>query len=151
MRHPCARDLSRTKLATVYKRQSSNRYMRWPRPTPQSGGTPTAAAPSRGAIGTLGYETTTWAPLSIPPEDNGAVVANVVAFLGVSALVIATPGPDTALTIRNALTGGRRAGIFTAAGVATGQATWAVFSAAGVAAILSASQPAFTVVRTLGA
>jgi threonine/homoserine/homoserine lactone efflux protein len=30
------------------------------------------------------------------------------AFLGVSLLVIVTPGQDTALTIRNTLTGGRR-------------------------------------------
>ena len=30
------------------------------------------------------------------------------AFVGVAALVIVTPGPDTALTVRNALLGGRR-------------------------------------------
>jgi threonine/homoserine/homoserine lactone efflux protein len=84
--------------------------------------------------------------------DNRAVTIDLLlGFLGVSALVIATPGPDTALTIRNALTGGRRAGTFTAFGVATGQATWALFSAAGVAAILSASQPAFTAIRVAGA
>jgi threonine/homoserine/homoserine lactone efflux protein len=85
-------------------------------------------------------------------EDNRPVTIHVLlGFLGVSALVIATPGPDTALTIRNALTGGRRAGIFTAFGVATGQATWALFSAFGVAAILSASQPAFMAIRVAGA
>ena len=33
------------------------------------------------------------------------------AFVGVAALVIVTPGPDTALTVRNALLGGRRAAI----------------------------------------
>jgi hypothetical protein len=46
----------------------------------------------------------------------------LAAVLGVSALVIVTPGPDTALTIRNAL----RGGIATAGGVASGQATWAL-------------------------
>jgi len=35
--------------------------------------------------------------------------------------VIVTPGPDTALTIRNTLMGGRRSGTFTAIGVAAGQ------------------------------
>jgi RhtB (resistance to homoserine/threonine) family protein len=85
-------------------------------------------------------------------EDNRAVTIDLLlGFLGVSTLVIATPGPDTALTIRNALTGGRRPGIFTALGIATGQATWALFSAAGVAAILTASQPAFTAIRVAGA
>jgi threonine/homoserine/homoserine lactone efflux protein len=79
------------------------------------------------------------------------VLAHFAAFLGVSALVIVTPGQDTALTIRNVLAGGRRAGVFTAAGVALGQATWTFAAAAGVAALLRASQPAFTAVRLLGA
>jgi RhtB (resistance to homoserine/threonine) family protein len=78
-------------------------------------------------------------------------MGQLLAFLGVSALVIVTPGPDTALTIRNSLMGGRRAGILTAAGVATGQATWALFTAAGVAALLRASQPAFVALRAAGA
>jgi threonine/homoserine/homoserine lactone efflux protein len=78
------------------------------------------------------------------------VVAQLVAFFGVSAVVIATPGPDTALTIRNSLCGGRRGGVFTAAGVAVGQATWALFTAAGVAAVLRASQPAFFALRIAG-
>jgi threonine/homoserine/homoserine lactone efflux protein len=72
-------------------------------------------------------------------------------FLGVSLVVIATPGPDTALTVRNTLAGGRRAGLRTAAGVATGQATWALLSAAGVASLLRASQEAFTALRLAGA
>ena len=32
------------------------------------------------------------------------------AFLGISLIVIVTPGPDTALTIRNTLLGGRKTG-----------------------------------------
>jgi threonine/homoserine/homoserine lactone efflux protein len=42
-------------------------------------------------------------------------------FLGVSIVIIVTPGPDTALTIRNSVRGGRRGGIGTALGVSTGQ------------------------------
>ena len=45
------------------------------------------------------------------------------AFLGISAVVIMTPGQDTALTIRNTLLGGRPAGVATALGVAVGQAS----------------------------
>jgi threonine/homoserine/homoserine lactone efflux protein len=81
----------------------------------------------------------------------GSADVHVAAFLGVSVLVIVTPGQDTALTIRNVLAGGRRAGVFTAAGVALGQATWTLAAAAGIAALLRASQPAFTTVRILGA
>jgi threonine/homoserine/homoserine lactone efflux protein len=79
------------------------------------------------------------------------VAGHLAAFLGVSAIVIVTPGPDTALTIRNSLLGGRRAGVFTALGVSSGQAAWTLATAAGIAALLAASEPAFVAVRILGA
>jgi threonine/homoserine/homoserine lactone efflux protein len=72
-------------------------------------------------------------------------------FLVVAVLVIVTPGPDTALTIRNTLMGARRAGVFTALGVVTGQAVWALATAVGVAALLRASEPAFTALKLAGA
>src|SRR5262249_14590713 len=64
---------------------------------------------------------------------------------------IVTPGQDTALTIRNTLVGGRRAGISTAFGVSAGQAIWALAAAAGAAALLRASEPALLAVRLAGA
>jgi threonine/homoserine/homoserine lactone efflux protein len=78
-------------------------------------------------------------------------MGEVPAFLTVAIVVIVTPGPDTALTIRNALVGGRRAGALTAAGVASGQAFWTLAAAGGVAALLVASEPAFRAVKLLGA
>jgi threonine/homoserine/homoserine lactone efflux protein len=75
----------------------------------------------------------------------------VLEFLAVAVLVIVTPGPDTALTIRNTLMGARRAGVFTALGVVTGQAVWALATAVGVAALLRASEPAFTALKLAGA
>jgi hypothetical protein len=44
------------------------------------------------------------------------MLTTIAAFLGVSVLVIVTPGQDTALTIRNTLLGGRRGGSSTALG-----------------------------------
>jgi threonine/homoserine/homoserine lactone efflux protein len=73
------------------------------------------------------------------------------AFLGVSLLVIVTPGQDTALTIRNTLAGGRRGGTFTAVGVVSGQVTWALAASAGVSALLLASRPVFSALRLAGA
>ena len=73
------------------------------------------------------------------------------AFVGVAALVIVTPGPDTALTVRNALLGGRGAGVATAAGVVTGLAVWTAAASAGLAALLVASEPAFVAVKLAGA
>lgn len=79
------------------------------------------------------------------------MLETLVAFVAVSVVVICTPGQDTALTIRNTLAGGRRAGIATAAGVATGQAAWTLAAGAGVVAILSASEPAFRALKLAGA
>jgi threonine/homoserine/homoserine lactone efflux protein len=78
-------------------------------------------------------------------------MSNLTTFLGVAVIVIVTPGPDTALTIRNTLLGGRRGGMCTAGGVALGQAVWAVATSAGVAVLLTASQPIFTAVSLVGA
>lgn len=78
-------------------------------------------------------------------------MANIVGFLVVAAVVIVTPGPDTALTIRNTLLGGRRGGVLTAIGVAAGQATWAVATSGGIATLLAASAPVFRTVRLAGA
>ena len=65
--------------------------------------------------------------------------------------MIVTPGPDTALTIRNTLLGGRPAGVATALGVVSGQAVWALATSVGVVALLLASEPAFAAVRIAGA
>jgi threonine/homoserine/homoserine lactone efflux protein len=74
----------------------------------------------------------------------------LLAFLAVSALVIVTPGQDTALTIRNTLADGRRSGLATALGVSTGQAVWTLAASAGVAALLVASEPAFLALKLAG-
>lgn len=78
-------------------------------------------------------------------------MAHLLAFFAVAAIVIVTPGPDTALTTRNALLGGRRSAFYTAVGVATGQAVWTLATAAGVAALLRASVPAFIALKFAGA
>ena len=76
---------------------------------------------------------------------------SLLAFLGIAALVIVTPGPDTALTIRNTLAGGRPGGVGTAVGVATGQAIWTLATSAGIAALLVASSSALAALRLVGA
>jgi threonine/homoserine/homoserine lactone efflux protein len=78
-------------------------------------------------------------------------MGELLGFLAVSALVIVTPGQDTALTIRSTLVGGRRAGLMTAAGVSAGQAIWTLAASAGITALLVASEPAFLAVKLAGA
>jgi threonine/homoserine/homoserine lactone efflux protein len=78
-------------------------------------------------------------------------VTDLAGFFALAIVVIVTPGPDTALTIRNSLLGGRGAGVATALGVALGQATWSVATSAGVVALLVAAEPAFAALRIAGA
>ena len=77
--------------------------------------------------------------------------AELLTFLGLAVVVIVTPGPDTALTIRNTIAGGRAAGLGTGIGVASGQAVWTLATAAGVSALLVASEPAFLALKYAGA
>ena len=79
------------------------------------------------------------------------MLTTILAFVGVSAVVICTPGQDTALTIRNTLAGGRRNGVATAVGVAGGQGIWTLAASAGLVALLSASEPAFHALKLAGA
>jgi len=79
------------------------------------------------------------------------MLETLLAFVVVSAVVICTPGQDTALTIRNTLSGGRGSGIATALGVSAGQAVWTVAASAGVVALLTASEPVFHALKLVGA
>ena len=78
-------------------------------------------------------------------------MTQALAFLAVAVVVIVTPGPDTALTIKSTLFGGRRAGVATALGVAGGQAVWALAASVGLAALIAASEPVFRGIQLVGA
>jgi threonine/homoserine/homoserine lactone efflux protein len=79
------------------------------------------------------------------------MLATLLAFVGVSIFILITPGPDTALTIRNSLIGGRKTGVFTALGVAIGLSIWAFASSLGLVALIVASEPVFLAVKYAGA
>ena len=75
----------------------------------------------------------------------------LLSFFGVAAVLVVTPGADMALVTRNAIRGGRRAAFQTTAGIMLGLTVWITLSALGVAALLTASPTAFTVVKGAGA
>jgi threonine/homoserine/homoserine lactone efflux protein len=77
--------------------------------------------------------------------------ARLIAWVALSALLIATPGPDTALIIRNALAAGPRASTMSALGVAVGTLVWVTGSAVGVGLLLESSSTAFTILKLAGA
>ena len=77
--------------------------------------------------------------------------ARFAAYLAVAALLIVTPGPDTALVTRNALLAGRHAASFTTLGIGVGSIIWALASVLGIAVLLEESVVAFTVCKFVGA
>src|SRR5438477_9704845 len=62
-----------------------------------------------------------------------------------------TPGPDTALVVRNALVAGRRAASVTTAGIALGMVCWTTAAVLGIAVLIETSAVAFTVLKLAGA
>jgi len=68
-----------------------------------------------------------------------------------AAIAIITPGPDFAVTLRNSLGHSRRAGLFTALGIALGLVIHGGYSVLGVGVLLVRSATVFTAVKWLGA
>ena len=73
------------------------------------------------------------------------------AYLIVATLLIVTPGPDTALVIKNALGSGWRASSMTALGIALGSLVWGLAAVLGLAVLLEESVTAFTIFKLAGA
>lgn len=72
-------------------------------------------------------------------------------YVVVAALLIVTPGPDTALVTRHTLQAGRRAASFTAFGIGAGSILWAMASVLGIAVLLERSVVVFSVWKLIGA
>jgi len=79
------------------------------------------------------------------------ILAGVGSFALVAGLVTITPGLDTALVLRSALTKGRWPAYATALGVCSGVLVWGMAAAVGISALLTASEVAYTVLRLVGA
>lgn len=77
--------------------------------------------------------------------------AHLLVFIGVAAIVIVIPGPDTAVVTKNVLVHGRRAAFGTSLGVSAGLSVWTLAAAVGVASVVRASAVAFTVLKLIGA
>jgi threonine/homoserine/homoserine lactone efflux protein len=75
----------------------------------------------------------------------------VLSFALLGALLTVTPGLDTALVLRAAITMGRGPAFATALGVGAGALIWGVAASVGVSALLTASQLAYTTLRIAGA
>lgn len=79
------------------------------------------------------------------------ITTALLSFALVAALLTITPGLDTALVLRSALVQGKQRAIATGLGVITGAFVWGIAASVGLAALLQASEIAFTVLRFAGA
>lgn len=72
-------------------------------------------------------------------------------FAVVAALLTIIPGLDTTLILRSALTQTKKHAYATAVGIASGTFVWGAAAAVGAAALLAASELAFTILKLVGA
>jgi threonine/homoserine/homoserine lactone efflux protein len=79
------------------------------------------------------------------------VLSLLYTFAPVAAVLTITPGAATALVVKSAATGGRRAALGTTVGNSLGVLAWALLAAVGVAAVVAASAEAFATVKLVGA
>ena len=69
----------------------------------------------------------------------------------VGCLAVMSPGPNLAVTLRNSLSYSRRAGIYTALGLAAGNTVHAAYSLAGIGLVIAQSVVLFNVIKWAGA
>ena len=74
----------------------------------------------------------------------------MLTFIGLSVLLILTPGPNQALLTSRVLSGGRRAGFAAVRGLAGGMAVHIAAATVGLSALLASSAQLFAVVKLLG-
>ena len=84
-------------------------------------------------------------------DDGVTLPTAVLGFAVVAAALTVTPGLDTALVLRSAMSGRRREAAATGGGIVAGLFVWGAAAAAGISALLTASQAAYDVVRYAGA
>lgn len=73
-----------------------------------------------------------------------------VSFVVFAAVLAVAPGPDTFITLRATVVGGRRRGFFTAAGITVAGAVQGTLAATGLGAVITHSEPVFQTIRWAG-
>jgi threonine/homoserine/homoserine lactone efflux protein len=88
---------------------------------------------------------------SVREDAHVSFATAVLSFALVALALTLTPGLDTALVLRSALTRSRREAAATAAGIVTGLFVWGAAAAVGISALLTASHLAYDALRYAGA
>ncbi|QSF42555.1 MULTISPECIES: LysE family translocator [Paenibacillus] len=78
-------------------------------------------------------------------------ISTLFLFIGAAVLLILIPGPDLIFAVTQGITNGRRAGVYTAAGLALGNTVHTLAAALGLSIIVTTSPVLFTVFKIAGA
>ncbi len=79
------------------------------------------------------------------------MIDQIAVIVGITFLVMISPGPDMVIVLRNTLLGGRAGGLQTALGVLLGNLVHISYCAVGIGWLISQSILAFTILKYLGA
>ena len=75
----------------------------------------------------------------------------VLIIIGVTVLVLISPGPDMVIVMKNTIAGGRRGGLLTSGGVLAGNLVHIAYCVIGIGWLISQSIVAFSILRYAGA
>jgi len=78
-------------------------------------------------------------------------VQNLLLFVGLSWVLVITPGPDLLYVLTQGISGGKKAGLISSVGVTLGIFVHTAFAALGLSVILKTSAMAFIIVKVIGA
>ncbi|KNX37506.1 LysE family translocator [Luteipulveratus halotolerans] len=77
-------------------------------------------------------------------------MSQYLAFVAFAAMLAIAPGPDSFLTLRSTVAGGRRRGMLTASGIFVANIVQGTLVACGLGAVLARSEAVFAVIRWAG-
>jgi threonine/homoserine/homoserine lactone efflux protein len=75
----------------------------------------------------------------------------ILVIVGVTLLIMISPGPDMIIVMRNTVIGGRAPGLVTSAGILAGNLVHITYCAVGIGWLISQSILAFTILKYAGA
>jgi RhtB (resistance to homoserine/threonine) family protein len=79
------------------------------------------------------------------------MIDQILLIIGITTLVLVSPGPDMILVMRNTLLGGHRAGLQTSAGILSGNLVHITYCVLGIGWLIAKSIVAFNVLKYCGA
>ncbi len=77
-------------------------------------------------------------------------MGHYVSFLVFAAVLAVAPGPDTLLTLRSTVVGGRQRGLWTVLGITVASTIQGVLAATGLGAVIAHAEPVFQAIRWAG-